>query len=166
MEHTTILLVLLRRLVFLALCGFVVVMVAGPVFAVLGILIAFAAIGLLVWLPLRLLGFGKPIKWHRVRDAGHKCWGAVAVRGNRVRGEILTRGQPYLTQACETGRYLGRIFRETMSGALVGAMLGLIPAVQYEHVRPMILGACFGALVGAIVGLSSRSPAREVGQAF
>jgi hypothetical protein len=161
--HAAILLVWLRKLSFLTFFGFVVVMVAGPVLAVLGLLISFAIIGLLVWVPLTFLGFGRPIEWHQVREVSHKCWGAVAINCNRLGGGIIAHGQLCFERARETGRYIARVCRETMSGILVGAMLGLIPAAE-EKAAPILLGACLGAFVGAMVGLSSREPARETVQ--
>jgi len=159
--HPAILVMVLRKLIVLAFFGFIIVMVAWPVLAALGILLGFALIGLLVWVPLRCLGFGRPIEWHKMRDASHKCLGAAAIGCNRVAGQIWNQEHPYLHRVRETGRYLARICRETMSGSLVGGMLGLIPAMQHGSPVPVLLGCCVGAFVGALVGLSSRGPARE-----
>lgn len=159
MDNGLLMLAFLRKLICLALLGFVVVMVSGPLFAVLGILIGFAMIGLLVWVPMRCMGFGRPIEWHRVREVGKKCWGPVAGGCNRLGGELLIHGQPYLERVRETGRFLARLAREMMSGAVVGAMLGLIPALHHGNDLSILPGIVLGALLGVGVGLFAKPQA-------
>ena len=161
MNRAPIFITIIRQISFLALLGFLFVLIAWPFFAALGILFGFAVIGLLVWLPMNIMGVGKPIEWHKVRQTGNRYWGAVAGRCHQMGGELWNHGQPFLARVFETGRYLGRICRETLCGGAVGAMLGMIPTLQHANAKGVVLGVCLGAICGALVGISTRVPVRE-----
>jgi hypothetical protein len=149
------------KLAYLALLGFVVMMLVGPMLAVVSVLASFALIGMIFWLPLRLLGCGRPVEWGRVRNASQRYWGTVRTGYHRVHG-VFQQHPIYLERAREAGRFMGRVFRETVCGTLVGGMLGLLAALQTSfHPRPLVLGLGVGFIVGALVALSSRSPVRE-----
>jgi hypothetical protein len=151
----------LGRLAYLGLFGLVALILFGPAVALLIILGVFAALGLVFGLPLRLLGFGKPLEWDRVRDAGQRCWGTVRAGCGRVHSAI-PQDPVYLEKARSAGRFMGRIFRETLCGALVGGMLGLIPALQNGfHAQPLVLGIGIGFIVGALVALGGRAALGE-----
>ncbi len=52
---------------------------------------------------------------------------------------------------------MGRVCRETLCGALVGGMVGLIPTLYSSFdIRPVLLGLGIGFVAGGLVALSSR----------
>ena len=152
----------LRKLALLALIGFLVVVLIGPILAMLGVLVSFAFIGLVVWLPIRTLLYGKPFEWHQVREASRRCGGAVWGGWNRLAGGAVGEGNLVLEKVQATGRVLAAIVREAACGALVGALLGMVVGPDGSDPPPsMLIGAGFGAMLGILVALSSRAPARE-----
>src|SRR5262249_37953147 len=93
---------------------------------------------------------------------GRKCVGAVFGRCHRMAGGGFAYGQPVLERLQAGCRFLALICRETVCGALVGAMLGLLRGSETSiHIRSVLLGAGIGALVGAIVALSYQARAKE-----
>jgi hypothetical protein len=152
----------LRKLVCLAVIGFLVVVLIGPILALLGVLISFALIGLLVWLPIRTLLYGKPFDWAKVKAVSRKYGGAVFGRCHHVADQALAHGHPVLEKVQAAGRFVALVFRETVCGALVGALLAVlrVPEASF-HIKLVLLGAGIGALVGAVVALACHSPARE-----
>jgi hypothetical protein len=163
------LIMLVRNFAFLSLVGFLAVVLIGPVLAVLGVMFSFAVIGLVFWIPFRLLILGQPVDWARYRDLSRRYAGPVFSRCRhlgRLGHGYFDQGRECYLKARATGRYLLAIARETTCGMLVGGLVGLMNSPPYvfpqtiEHglVWP---GMLVGAAVGALVGLASRRPARE-----
>jgi hypothetical protein len=146
-----------KKLALLALTGFLAVMLIGPVVAVLGVLISFAAIGLLIWLPIRIFILGKPVDWGQVRQASRKYGGPVVAGCNRIGGGILARAEAFCRRVNAVVRFVGAIFLETCCGAVVGGLLGLLRGSHASFPwESVIWGLGIGAFVGALVALSSR----------
>jgi hypothetical protein len=152
----------LRKLTFLSVLGFLAMVLLGPVLAILGVMLSFAVLGLVVWVPIRVLMFGRPLEWDRWGQTGKKYCGAVFRGCNRISSQFHSGGGVVLEKASAAGRFLGTILRETACGALVGAMLGLLQGAQGSfQPRTVGLGVLIGAGVGAFVALTSRTAVRE-----
>jgi hypothetical protein len=161
-ETAHLLTAILRKLAFLALIGFLVVVLAGPILAMLGVLVSFALIGLLVWMPIRTMLYGKPFEWSQVKAVSRKLGTPVWAGCHRITGGALGHGKPVLEKVQATGRFLGMIFREAACGALVGALLGMVLGPESSvPSQPALLGAGLGALLGTLVAVSFRAPTRE-----
>src|SRR5438105_3183038 len=62
----------LRKIALITLAGFLVVMLAGPVLTLLGMMLPFALAGLLVYVPYRAIRLGREGGWAAVRGAARK----------------------------------------------------------------------------------------------
>jgi hypothetical protein len=153
-----------RKLALLALTGFLFVTLIGPFLAIVGVLIGFAAVGLLVWIPVRILVLKKPINWGQLRDTGRKCGGVVVSGCNRigggamkVRGVVWNHGQAFFAGIYSAVLLVAAVFRETFCGAVVGALLGILRGSPGSFPwESLIWGISVGAAVGALVGVTSR----------
>src|SRR5207244_10552129 len=62
---------ILRKIALFTLVGFLAVILVGPLFTVLGVILPFALVGFLIWLPYRLLVQRRQINWNGLpRQAG------------------------------------------------------------------------------------------------
>ena len=166
---------LLRKIGFFALVGFAVIFLTGPVVAVLSFIISaslfvfffllpFAVLGLMVWLPIRLV-FGKAQAarrdlWRTGQFVGRA---AIAVPA-RTCGHLCSRARGAGERMRQLTSFIGTIFVETVSGALVGALLGSIAGFQTQawHIA-VPAGAVIGTGLGVIVGASRiRRPAEAL----
>src|SRR5581483_11290305 len=63
---------ILRKIVLFTILGFLAIILIGPVLTVLGVILPFALVGFLMWLPFRLLVQRKEINWSGLPErAGH-----------------------------------------------------------------------------------------------
>ena len=168
---------ILGRLFYFALIGFIVLLLAGPVIAilsvalsmalailsfaiaVLGILLPFAVLGFLIWAPLQAAFSDKPVEW---RKLGRMCKGIfdLALSIPRRAWSIMAHsGRTAHDKLSGLSGNVGIVLFETFCGALVGLMLGILAANMWpqqnfgEMVGPL-LGALIGAILGALVGTS------------
>ena len=65
----------MRNLLWLALLGFLAVVFSGPVLAVAGVVLSFALIGFLLWLPIHTLVRGRFAMQDRRLCADTRGWG-------------------------------------------------------------------------------------------
>jgi hypothetical protein len=146
-----------RKVCLLALLGLVAITAAGPILALVSVVLSFALIGLLFWLPIRLLLYGRE---GAVRDGVEKgkavarlCGRTAAAswHGTRHLGR-------HLREALRgSASRVGAVLLETLSGAVVGALL--VSTCWPQHaVTPgaVVLAGLIGALAGVLV-LVSRS---------
>jgi hypothetical protein len=158
-----------RRIGFFALLGFAATFLTGPIIAVISVVISLVLVvisfllplvilGLLIGIPLRAFGKGSAITWNDL------CVLAVKVRGlafgllrhaGIVGGKLHSLGSS-LSSTCQSkAHFVGGLFLEVLSGALVGALLGAIPGFPHEFNYIMIACcAAVGALLGIFVGFS------------
>lgn len=181
------------KIAYLALLGFMVIILAGPVLAVtsvilslaiaivsmglavLSILLPFALIGFLVWLPCHVVGRGQGVPWPRMRQGIQEFVQAVfgLVHGTLVHGFACLRrlcwGSIRLGHAGQEGlRGLASLSKvlllETVSGALVGGSMGLMlghfDSTPFTHTA-VAVGTLTGAYLGILVGLSTARRMRE-----
>lgn len=163
----------LRRLGFLALLGFGVIILSGPILAVLG----FAFVGFLVWLPFCMLTQGPRAAGETVREVGgvmgRGCARFYRVAGRAVAfplaavawGGTTAKRVVWFTvkKSVVTARVVGEIGLVTAFGAGVGAVVGLAGASRMEHAIPInaLAGGAIAALASvAMMVLPRRCPAR------
>src|SRR5713101_5481319 len=164
----------LRKVFIFTLVGFLVVVLAGPLLTVLGVLLPFALVGFLVWLPFQGFRLWRQGGWPSIRHAfGRAVRTVFAIPVwliSRVAGGALwlVRGVFGLI-----GFVLGIAF-PTVAGAFLGAVLGLIGGVEHHDAEVRIpAGAAIGGGIGFLAGATrSRqrvkiirvvSPAPQVG---
>ncbi|HEV3082781.1 MAG TPA: hypothetical protein VGY66_23555 [Gemmataceae bacterium] len=166
MDNSGNMLRVLRKIAFFALVGFAVIFLTGPVVAMLSFIISaglfvlffllpFALLGLMVWLPIRLIfGKGRNARrdlWRTGRFVGR----AAVVMPARACGHVYTRTLGLGERLHQLTCFIGTIFVETISGALVGALLGAIAGFQTQAWHIAIpAGAVIGTGLGVIVGAS------------
>ncbi len=162
------------KLLALSIVGLAAIVLVGPVLAVLGVLLPFALIGWLAILACHGLrqAFGERDVQKDLASARRAA--RAAGRGGRW---LLTGGLPWLGgrvtafrarlhRASEAVRgftpAVTGVLRETLCGAVVGAMLGLMANLQAPGPNYFVLiGGLTGAAAGLGVSLLKRRPAPE-----
>jgi hypothetical protein len=162
------------KLAALAFVGLAVVTLIGPVLAVLGVLFAFAVIGWLACLGyygLRQALGGRDFR-RELSSAQEAVWAAgrrgrrLAAGGGPWLGGRVTACRARLHRACEAVKghvpAVAAVLVETLCGAVVGAMLGLMANFQAPGPNYFVLiGGLTGAAAGLGVGLLKRRPLPE-----
>jgi hypothetical protein len=156
----------IRKLLFLALFGFLAVILAGPVLAILSILasliisvvaivLPFALIGLLVWLPFQALVLGRQIHWHKIGQAGGVLFrGAFHALGQVVGGGFRLLGA-IGSKVKAVALFFSRIVLDVVGGALVGGVLGVIGGQLHGDVEGRVpVAMLIGAGVGVVIALA------------
>ncbi|HEV3116903.1 MAG TPA: hypothetical protein VGY58_07625 [Gemmataceae bacterium] len=157
---------IMRKILFFALMGVAVVFLTGPVVAVISFVVSaglfvfffllpFALLGFLIWLPIRLIcGRGASARKTLVRTTqimGH----AAFVMPARTCGHLQARARTLGDRIHALTSFIGAVFVEAASGALVGAMVGAIAGWQTGVLSVSIpAGAVIGLGLGVIVGTS------------
>ena len=131
-------------------------------FFVFFFLLPFALIGLMVWLPIRAFhGKGACVRQDLV-NTGKFVGRAAFVMPARTCGQICSRARGLGDRIHNATCFIGSIFVETVSGALVGALLGAIAGSQTQAWHLSIpAGAVIGTGLGVIVGASRARQPRE-----
>jgi hypothetical protein len=181
---------LLGKLIFLTVLGFVAVVVSGPVLAILSVflslafvLLSFAFVGFLVWLPFHVLLVGRETAFQNLRGMGQAVGGAMAGLG-RMSGGVLG----FLPRLCYTLRdllvaVLGFVLRliggtirlalttavVALFGVFVGVAFGVVNGTTHGNLEvavPMFgaIGGLIAAVVGAAMTLFERRPTWEPAQ--
>jgi hypothetical protein len=162
----------IRKLGLLALVGFGVVVLSGPILALLSVALSFAlvllpfvAVGLLVWLPFRFLWRGKEVAIRDVHEI-HQNVGAAAGGVGRAIGRTITflprmagrlvafvfsLAWGILRLALSTTRVLIEMSMVTVTGALIGVVAGILTGHDLAVAIPT--NAVAGGLIGAGAGL-------------
>jgi hypothetical protein len=150
----------IRKVAGITLIGFLVVVLIGPVLTVAGAILPFALVGLLVYIPYRLLLASKQGGWPAVRELGNKAVRtAIALPlwiGGRVTALVsfLLRGVFRLI-----GTVFGLVFA-VGTGAVIGAALGFIGGMEHHDLDMRVpAGALIGASVGVLALLLRSKPA-------
>src|SRR5262249_2786665 len=129
MSATTV----IRKLVLFSLFGFVVVMVSGPVLALLSVVLPFALVGFLVWGLFALVFQGKQLDWRQlganVRGVGEAGLRLAALPVRAFAGVL---GGGLLVLAFLWRRFWGTVWFAVeiallaATGVGVGALVGFI----------------------------------------
>jgi hypothetical protein len=152
---------LLRKVGALAAFGFLAIVLAGPVLSVLIVVLTFAVIGFLLWLPVRPLLRRRDGQWrdgvqqaavcaHRGAELLGVAWSGAVRRGREAHGALRS-----------TVSVVGSVLLETLSGAVVGILLVTTCWPQQAHASAVPLAALAGILVGVLVVASRARPAPD-----
>jgi hypothetical protein len=163
---------LLRKIALLTLLGFLVIFLAGPIFAVIFTILPFALIGFLVWAPFQMFVFRKEIHWPAFDRAGERVRRAVlavprglAAAGKQVVrtvfavplwiGRQIFRGVWFVLRTVfAVIGFILRLLMPTLAGAVLGAMLGVMGGLLHDTMDvEMGFRVVEGAFIGATVGL-------------
>jgi hypothetical protein len=151
-----------RKMLFLAVMGFAVVVLFGPIVAVLSVVLSFALIGFLVWLPFQVLVLGRTVDWRAVgqraqmvgQEAGQAArkslgWLAAPVRllSWVVGGFLAAIWFTIRTVLAATGLLLQAIITAA-TGAAIGCLWTMLTLGHGQELVPATLG---NALVGAAI---------------
>ncbi len=175
-----------RKIAFLALIGFGVIVLSGPIIAVLSVVLSFAlvlagfaVIGLLVWVPFRMLTAGRRATVENLRELGRgvgrtalQAGGGVARvlaipwrLGEQVFGGVvrLTWGTARL--AWTTARVLTELSLVTVTGVLAGVAMGLWSGTPGDgFAAGLAFNAAVGGLIGGITGVVLMARERRGGK--
>jgi hypothetical protein len=152
-------LAILRKLCVLAVFGFLAIALAGPILALFSVVLCFALLGFLLWLPFHLLVHGRASNWTPGLEKVRCCarWGGEAAWA-ACHGVMRVGGQMQSTIR-GTASVVGAFLLEMISGALVGVMLAVTCAAP-QGVTPhaVALAAAVGGVVGVLVVVSRMRP--------
>jgi hypothetical protein len=151
-----------KKIFLLALFGLVAITVAGPILSLVFVVLTFALIGFLFWLPIHFLIHGKD---GAVRSSLEKAR-AIARHGGRAAG-ALWHGTMHLGRELHetlrgTASLVGAVLLETLSGAVVGILLVTTCWPQHAVTPEAVsLAGLLGALAGLLVVVSRSRRAGE-----
>jgi hypothetical protein len=165
----------LRKFGFFALIGLAVIFLTGPVIAVVSVVLSFvvvavslllpaAVLGFLIWVPVRSLFTGSGAAWRDVRRTTQVVGQTIAVpvrSSLRLCQRTVQLGQRASQPAAGAASLLLGIVVETISGALVGALLVAVSGLSGVQPWHYWFGALLGSLFGALVAITRRSRAEE-----
>jgi hypothetical protein len=144
---------IIRKIAIITLVGFLVMVLAGPALTVAGILLPFAVVGLLVWIPFKGFMLWKQGGWEAVQHATRKGFGYVFAVPVWILSRVF-RGATWILGSVFglIGFILGLIL-PTLLGTVGGAILGAIGGMEHQDADFRIpAGAAIGALVGLMAG--------------
>jgi hypothetical protein len=165
----------LRQIVLLALLGFVVVTLSGPLVAVasvvlslaLGIL-AFAVVGFLIVALVRTAHRGQRAAWEGACQACHNLartgqhllqnlvsFVAFPFRiGARSAGALLRLGWVLFWKTLSGVRVLGEVTLMTLTGVLVGVLMGFLTGTPNRDLEVVVFGnAVAGGVIALVAGV-------------
>ena len=150
--HSTVDIV--RKVALFTLVGFLVVFLIGPVITLIGIVLPFALVGLLVWLPFRLFIQRRQINWGGVPEKAGRAVRTVFMFPVRVVAFGLSAVLGLLRLVGGVLGFALRILIPAVAGALLFAVLGAIGGVAHADAEfrvpaAALIGAAIGALYGA-----------------
>lgn len=161
-----------RKIAFFTLIGAGVVFLGGPVIGVVAVVLSlfiaavsiilpFAIVGFLVWLPFHILAHGPHETWKDAGKNGKALGEAFVLRPMRWCGrscrQMAVAGENFAEGCRATGSFLARHVFEPACGCLVGTLTGAAVGMENGHLSWSIGGgAAFGALVGLAVNMASR----------
>ncbi|HLJ91790.1 MAG TPA: hypothetical protein VKU02_01225 [Gemmataceae bacterium] len=156
---------IIRKVALFTLVGFLVVFLIGPALTVVGVILPFALVGFLVWLPFRVLVQRREINWTGLPEKAGRLVRTVLTLPFRVGAAILSIPLRILglllTGVVGLLRLVGgalgfalRITIPALAGAVVFALLGAIGGMTHHDAEfrvpaAALIGAAIGALYGA-----------------
>ncbi len=153
---------IVRKLCMLALFGLLAVTLAGPILSLVFVVLAFALIGFIFWLPFHLLIYGKD---GTMRDGLEKCQGIMR-RGLWMTAGIwhgtLRLGRELHETVRGTASVVGAVLLESLSGAALGILLIMTCWPQHAvSAGEVVLAGLLGALAGVLVVVTRARRASE-----
>jgi hypothetical protein len=153
---------LARKVCFFALFGFLAIALTGPILAALSLVLSFALVGFVLWLPVHALLRRNGKGWR----TGVAQLQGIARRGGRILAGVWS-GTLHLARDAHaalrgTASFLGAVLLESLSGALVAVLL-VSTAWPPHNLAPgtLVLAGLAGAAVGLLVVLARRGAASE-----
>jgi hypothetical protein len=145
---------IVRKVALLTLMGFLVVFLLGPVVTLLGVILPFALVGFLVWLPFRVFIQKRQINWSGLPEKAGRAVRAVLSFPLRVLGFLLSAAKCLLRLVGGVISFALRILIPALAGAVFFAVLGAIGGVTHADAEfripaAALIGAGIGALYGA-----------------
>ena len=178
--------VVFRKIGWLALLGFGVIVLSGPILAVLSVLLSvgavifcFALVGFIVWSVFQFAIHGQEAASERIQAMSRHATQALARFGQtcariiafpfraivRVGDALLAVVWFMMLRFLLTARFLGKTSILTMTGVLVGAAAGVWFGIAHQNMDVTVpvnavIGGAVGTLVGAaLILLEKKSPA-------
>ena len=145
---------IVRKVGLLTLLGFLIVFLIGPVLTVVGIILPFALIGFLVWLPFRLFVQRKEVNWSGLPRRAGQAIRTVLTIPLRLGGFIISAVIGLLRLVGSAIGLALRITIPALAGAVLFALLGTIGGVTHQDAEFRIpAAALIGAGIGALYGV-------------
>ncbi len=174
MEHVETTWAVFRKIAWLTLLGFGVVVLSGPILAVLSVLLSvgavvfcFALLGFIVWSIFQFAIHGQAAASERIQAMSHNANQALAQFGRgclrvvafpvqvfvRVVDSIFLAIWFVLSRIWAMTRFLGKTSILTVTGVLVGLVAGVIVGVTHNNLEVTVpINAAVGGIVGTLVG--------------
>jgi hypothetical protein len=151
----------LRKVAALAAFGFLAIVLAGPVLSILIVVLTFAVIGFLLWLPVRPLLQRRDGRW---RTGVEQAVG-YAQRSGELLGSAWHRAVRRAREAHgsvrNTASVVGAVLLETLSGAVVAVLVVTTCWPQPAHAAMVPVALLVGILAGVLVVACRVQPAPE-----
>ena len=146
---------IVRKVGLLTLLGFLIVFLIGPVLTLLGVILPFALVGFLVWLPFRLFVQKREVNWSGLPRRTGQVIRTVLTIPLRLGGFAVSAIVGLLRLVGSVLGYALRITIPALAGALLFALLGAIGGVTHQDAEfripaAALIGAGIGALYGAV----------------
>jgi hypothetical protein len=170
----------LRQILLLALLGFGVLFLSGPIIAVASVVLSlvlaaaaivltFALIGFVVWAPIYFVYAGHEAASEKIGNMGRAVGNTLRRLGHVGRRAVeipayfvarVYRGGLHVTKV--TGRFVGEVVMLGVGGAALGAVLGLVFSMMSSQslgtnvTLNAVAGGGIAAAVGAVLALVPR----------
>ena len=168
--------VVFRKIGWLALLGFGIVVLSGPILAVLSVLLSvgavifcFALVGFMVWSIFQFAIHGQEAASERIQAMSRHATQALARFGQACAGviafpfKLIVRiGDGLLAvvwfmtlRTWLMARFLGKTSVLTLTGVLVGLAAGVLAGVAHQNMDVTVpINAAIGGAVGTLVGVA------------
>jgi hypothetical protein len=145
---------MVRKLGLLTLLGFLIVFLIGPVLTLLGVILPFALVGFLVWLPFRVFIQKREVNWSGLPRKSGQAIRTVLTLPLRIAGFLLSVVTGLLRLVIGAIGYGLRILIPAVAGAVLFAVLGAIGGAAHQDAEfripaAALIGGGIGALYGA-----------------
>jgi hypothetical protein len=141
---------IIRKVALLTVVGFLAVFLIGPVLTLVGVVLPFALVGFLVWLPFRLFVQRRQVNWSGLPRKAGQVAGSILSIPVRIIAFVASLALGILRLVGGVLGFALRIILPTVAGAFLFALLGAIGGVSHQDAEFRIPAA---ALIGAAIGL-------------
>jgi hypothetical protein len=168
--------VVFRKIGWLALLGFGIIILSGPILAVLSVLLSvgavifcFALVGFMVWSIFQFAIHGQEAASERIQAMSRHATQALARFGQVCAGVIafpfkviVKIGDGLLAviwfmmlRTWLMARFLGKTSVLTLTGVLVGVAAGVVAGMAHQNMDVTVpINAAIGGAVGTLVGMA------------